>query len=309
MDLKSKIFVAGHRGLVGSAVVRQLKALGYDNLVLKNRSELDLLDAKSVEAFFADEQPEYVIDCAAKVGGLKAKIAYPAEFLYENLQLQNNIIWNAKNHGVSKFLFIGSSVVYPQNCEQPMREEHVLEGEPEAVNEAYAISKICGIKLCEYINKEYKRTFMSCLPTNIYGVNDNFDPESSHVIPSLIRRIYEAKEQSLQEVVIWGSGEGRREFLYVDDLAEAICFLMTDYDDPQFINIGTGEDFSISELAYMLKAIIGYEGRLVFDTTKPDGMPKKLLDVSRINNLGWKHKTSLEEGLHKTYEFFVNQVR
>lgn len=304
----SKIYVSGHRGLVGSAIVRQLRKQGFENLVCKTRSELDLLDAKKVEEFFDEERPDVVIDCAARVGGIKANMTYPAEFLYENLQIQNNLIWNAKKYEVSKFLFLGSSCVYPRGCEQPMKEEYLLEGKPEPTNEAYAIAKISGMKLCEYINNEHDMNFVSCMPTNIYGENDNFDLESSHVIPALLSRIHEAKEQSIPEVVIWGTGVSRREFLYVDDLAEAICFLLENFDDPQFINVGTGEDVSIAELAHLLKEIIGYEGELVFDATKPDGMPKKLLDVSRIHELGWKHKTSLEEGLKKTYQYFIDQI-
>lgn len=308
MRSDSKIYIPGHRGLLGSAVVAQLRSLGFNNLILRSRTDLDLLDSRSVDSFFQSEHPEYVIDCAAKVGGIEANVTYPAEFLFENLQIQNNLIWSSKKHEVKKFLFVGSSCVYPRDCPQPMKEDYLLDGKPETANEAYAIAKIAGLKLCEYIYKEFELNFVSCMPVNIYGPNASFEKESSHVVPALIRRFHEAKIQSLDEVVIWGTGKSRREFLYVDDLADAICFLMENFDDPQFINVGTGEDISIKELALSIKKMVGYDGKLVFDETKPDGLPKKLLDVSKINNLGWKHKTNLDEGLKKTYQYYIDQM-
>lgn len=308
MDNTAKIFVAGHRGLVGAAVVRELRRRGYTNLVLRTRHELDLMDRGAVHRFFEEEKPEYVIDAAAKVGGIKANMTYPAEFLYENLQIQNNLIWSAKECGVKKFLFLGSSCIYPRNCEQPMKEEYFMEGKPEPTNEGYAYAKIAGMKLCEYVYDEHGLDFTSCMPTNIYGENDNFNPETSHVIPSLLRRIHEAKVKNTPEVVIWGTGISRREFLHVDDLADAVVWLLENYDQKQFLNIGTGEDISIKELAEIIQKLIGYEGNLVFDATKPDGMPKKLLDVSRIHDAGWHHKIGFDEGLKRTYEWYLQNI-
>lgn len=304
MDKSAKIFVAGHRGMVGSAIVRLLEKRGYNNLVLKTRQELDLMDQKAVEKFFEEEKPEYVIDSAARVGGIKANMEHPAEFLYENLQIQNNLIWTSKNIGVKKFLFLGSSCIYPRECPQPMKEEYFMEGKPEPTNEGYAIAKIAGMKLCEYIYREHGIKFVSCMPTNIYGENDDFNPETSHVIPSLIRRMIEAQETNQPEVVIWGTGVSRREFLYVDDLADAVVWLLENYEDKEFLNVGTGEDISIKELAEIVQRLVGYEGKLVFDSTKPDGMPKKLLDVSRLRATGWKHQIAFEDGLQKTIDWF-----
>lgn len=308
MDKNAKIYVAGHRGLVGSAIVRKLSAEGYANIVTRTRQELDLTNQTAVREFFASEQPEYVIDSAAKVGGIKANMTYPAEFMYENLQIQNNLIWSAKEYGVKKFLFLGSSCIYPRDVEQPMREESFSTGAPEPTNEAYAYAKIAGMKLCEYINTEFGLDFTSCMPTNIYGENDNFDPETSHVIPSLIRRIHEAKAADSPEVVIWGTGTSRREFLHVDDLAGAVVWLIENYKDKQFLNIGTGEDISIKELAFKIKELVGYNGELVFDATKPDGMPKKLLDVSKLHNAGWHHSINLDTGLQRTYDWYLTNV-
>jgi GDP-L-fucose synthase len=308
MDKAAKIYVAGHTGLVGAATVRALKDKGYSNIVLKIRADLDLMDQEAVKKFFEHEKPEYVIDSAAKVGGIKANMTFPAEFLFENLQIQNNLIWSSKNHGVKKFLFLGSSCIYPRDCKQPMKEEYFMEGKPEPTNEAYAYAKIAGMKMCEYIYDEFNMNFTSCMPTNVYGENDNFNPETSHVIPSLIRRIHEAKINNIPEVVVWGTGNSRREFLHVDDLADAIVWLLENYDQKQFLNIGTGEDISIKELAYMLKNLIDYKGELVFDSKKPDGMPKKLLDVSKLNNTGWKYKISLEDGLKRTYKWYLNNL-
>lgn len=305
MDKGAKVYVAGHNGLVGSAVVRELEKNGYSNLLLRNRSELNLLEQDKVSEFFAKEKPEYVIDCAARVGGIKANMTYPADFLYENLQIQNNLIWSAKNSGVKKFLFLGSSCIYPRDCPQPMKEEYFMTARPEPTNEGYAYAKIAGMKLCEYIHTQYDLPFISCMPTNIYGPGDNFDPETSHVIPSLIRRMYEAKELGLQTVEIWGTGNSRREFLYVDDLANSIVWLLNNYGSKDFLNIGTGEDISIKELAETIKLLIGFKGELIFDSTKPDGMPKKLLDVSKANNAGWRYKTNFEEGLKKTVDWYL----
>ena len=291
--------------MVGSAVLKRLKGEGLSNLLLVTREELNLLNQKTVEDFFQKHRPEYVIVCAARVGGIKANMTHPAEFLYENLSIQNNIIWSAHEQGVKKLLFLGSSCIYPRECPQPMKEEYFMDGKPEHTNEGYAFAKIAGMKLCEYIYTEFDKKFISCMPTNIYGENDNFDPESSHVIPALIRRMHAAKINSAKEVVIWGSGNSRREFLHVDDLADAIYFLMQNYDRKQFLNIGTGEDISIKELAFMIKDIVGYEGELIFDTTKPDGMPKKLLNVSRLYQLGWRRAMSLSNGLKKTYKWFL----
>ena len=270
MDKNASIFVAGHNGLVGSAVVRKLKDVGYTDIVTKNRSELDLMDQIQVRDFFETQRPKYVIDAAAKVGGIKANMTFPAEFLYENLQIQNNLIWSSKESGVQKFLFLGSSCIYPRECQQPMKEEYFMQGKPEVTNEAYAYAKISGMKLCEYVYDEFDLNFISCMPTNIYGEGDNFDLESSHVIPALIRRIHEAKINEIKDVTIWGTGVSRREFLYVDDLADAIMFLMENYDEKQFLNIGTGQDVSIKELAIMIKSIVGYSGELIFDADKPD---------------------------------------
>ncbi|MEN9913150.1 MAG: hypothetical protein RLY66_558 [Candidatus Parcubacteria bacterium] len=309
MNKNSKIYVAGHTGLVGSAVVRMLLAKGYSNVLTRTRKELDLLDSRAVDTFFAQEKPEYVIDSAARVGGIKANMTYPAEFLYENLQIQNNIIWSAFKHDTKKLLFLGSSCIYPRNAPQPMKEEHLLDGKLEPTNEGYALAKISGIKLCEKISAEYNRDFISCMPTNIYGPGDNFGDDSSHVIPALIRRFHAAKLAGDKEVVIWGSGISRREFLYVDDLAEAIVWLMDNYNQKDFLNVGTGEDVSIKELATSIKDLVGFEGKLVFDVSKPDGMPKKLLDVSKLADLGWKSTTKLDDGLKKSYEWYLESLR
>ncbi len=308
MDKAAKIFVAGHRGLVGAAIVRRLQSEDYTNLVLRTRQELDLMDQGAVKVFFETEKPEYVIDSAAKVGGIKANMTYPAEFLYENLQIQNNLIWSAKEVGVKKFLFLGSSCIYPRDCPQPMKEEYFMQGPPEPTNQGYAYAKITGMKMCEYIYEEHGLNFTSCMPTNIYGENDNFDPESSHVIPALIRRFHEAKVNNTPEIVIWGTGVSRREFLHVDDLADSVVFLLENYTDKQFLNVGTGEDISIKELAETIQKLVGYEGKLVFDATKPDGMPKKLLDVTKLHEAGWHHKIGFEEGLKRTYDWYLENI-
>jgi len=293
--------------MVGSSVVRTLGNHGFDHIITRSRQALDLLDQRSVREFFSIEGPEYVIVSAARVGGIKANITYPADFIYENLQIQNNLLWTAHLYGVKKLLFLGSSCIYPRDCLQPMKEEYFMDGKVEPTNEGYAIAKIAGIKLCEKIHEQFGQCFISCMPTNIYGEGDNFDLESSHVIPALMRRMHEARQTSMPEVVIWGSGSSRREFLYVDDLARAVVWLMEHYDDKNFVNVGTGEDISIKELAHKIKEIVGYRGELVFDTSKPDGMPRKLLDVGRLSNLGWHHTIDLWRGLERTYEFYRKQ--
>lgn len=308
MDINDKIYIAGHRGLVGSAIVKAFEAKGYKNLLLKTKAELDLTDSVAVGEFFADHQPDCVILAAARVGGIKANMTYPAEFLYENLQIQNNVIWSAMKFNVKKLLFLGSSCIYPRNAPQPMKEEFFFEGKPEPTNEAYAIAKIAGMKLSEYIYSEYDMKFISCMPTNIYGEGDSFDFEKSHVIPALIRRMHQAKINNDPEVIIWGSGKSRREFLHRDDLADAIFWLMLNYNDKDFVNVGTGTDISIKELAKLIQSIVKYEGKLVFDTSKPDGMPKKLLDVSKLHGLGWHHSIQLEDGLKSTYKWFLENT-
>lgn len=305
MEKNSKIYVAGHRGLVGSAIIRNLEAKGFNNLILKTHQELDLLDAKAVADFFASEKPEYVFLAAAKVGGIHANNTYPADFIFQNLQVQNNVIHNAYLNGTKKLIFLGSSCIYPRNCPQPIKEEYLLTGPLEKTNEAYAVAKIAGIKMCQSYNKQYGTKFISVMPTNLYGINDNFDLESSHVLPALLRKFHDAKISSAKEVVMWGTGSPMREFLYVDDMADACVHLMNTYEDSEIVNIGTGEDVTIKELAILIKKIVGFEGEIINDTTKPDGTPRKLLDVSKLHNLGWKHKTSLEDGIKDTYEWFL----
>ncbi len=307
MDKHSRIYVAGHRGMVGSAIVRRLQQLGYTQLILRTRQELDLLDQAAVRQFFRIEQPEYVFVAAAKVGGILANNTYRAQFIYENLQIQNNIIHSAYESGVKKLLFLGSSCIYPKFAPQPMKEEHLLTGPLEPTNEPYAIAKIAGIKMCEAYWDQYGCRFISAMPTNLYGPNDNFDLETSHVLPALIRKFHEAKVHGKPYVEVWGTGKPRREFLHVDDLADACVFLMNHYEEKQFVNVGVGEDISIKELAELIRDIVGYSGELRWDTSKPDGTPRKLLDVSRMEALGWKAKISLEEGIRMTYEWFVNQ--
>lgn len=308
MEKTSKIYVAGHRGMVGSAIVRKLRNEGYDNLVLKTRQELDLISQSAVKKFFMEEKPEYVIDAAARVGGIVANSTYIADFLYENLQIQDNLIWFSHKYGVKKFLFLGSSCIYPRESPQPIKEEYFLQGRFEPTNEGYAVAKVAGMKLCEKIFEQYGKIFISCMPTNLYGENDNFDPVFSHVIPGIMSRIYEAKMNNLPDVTIWGTGNARREFLFVNDFADAVLWLMLNYSDKQFLNVGTGEDISIRELAEKIKEILGYNGKLVFDASKPDGMPRKLLDVSRLNALGWKHKTTFDEGIRKMYQYYIGTL-
>ncbi len=308
MEKKSKIYIAGHRGLVGSAIVRNLQAQGYRNLILKTHQELDLLDTDVVADFFKTEKPEYVFLAAAKVGGILANDTYPADFIYQNLQIQNNIIYNAYKTGVKKLLFLGSSCIYPRDCPQPIKEEYLLTGLLEKTNEAYAIAKIAGIKMCQSFNQQYGTNFISVMPTNLYGPNDNFDLKSSHVLPALIRKFRDAKIEDRQEVVMWGTGSPKREFLHVDDLADACVFLMNNYSKSEIVNIGTGEDISIKELAEMIKEIVDFKGTITEDITKPDGTPKKLLDVSKLNSLGWKHSILLKDGITRTYDWFLKNM-
>lgn len=305
MNKQAKIYIAGHGGLVGSAIVHKLHDEGYRNLLLRKRSELDLSSQQAVRDFFSSERPEYVIDSAAKVGGIGDNIAHPAEYLYENLQIQNNLFWSAKEANVKKFIFLGSSCIYPTDSPQPIREESFMKGDPGHATEAYAHAKIAGIKLCEYIYDEYHMSFISCAPTNIYGEGSSFDPNTAHVIPSLIHRIHQAKKNNIPTVTVWGTGKSRREFLYVDDLADAVVWLMNHYDSKQFLNVGTGEDISIKDLAIMVKKLIGYSGDILFDSSKPDGATRRQLDVSRLHTAGWHHKTNLNEGLSRTYEWYL----
>lgn len=305
MNKESKIYVAGHRGLVGSAIVRTLRANGYNNLLLKTSKELDLRKQAEVEAFFAQESPDYVFLSAAKVGGINANNIYRAEFLYDNLMIEANIIHSAYLHKVKKLLFLGSSCIYPKLCPQPMKEDYLLTGFLEPTNEPYAIAKITGIKLCENYCRQYGVNFISAMPTNLYGPQDNFDLANSHVLPALIRKFHEAKISNSKHVEVWGTGSALREFLYADDLAKALIFLMENYHDIEFINVGTGEEVAIKELALIIKAVVGYEGELKFDTSKPDGTPRKLLDTSKLHSLGWQAETSLKEGIEVTYKWFL----
>ena len=307
MTRSKKVYIAGHRGLVGSAIKREFEKLGYKNLVYRTHSELDLTNSKAVEEFFETEKPDWVVLAAAKVGGILGNNTYPVEFMLENLKIQNNIIENAYKNNVKKLLFLGSSCIYPKNTPQPMKEEHLLSDYLEKTNEGYALAKICGIKLCNYYNREYGTNYMSVMPCNLYGIGDNYHPQNAHVIPMLIRRFYEAKQQGLKEVAVWGTGTPRREFLFADDLAEAVVFLMENKDAKdigEFINIGSGFDMPISEIAQLIKETVGYEGELVYDKSKPDGTMLKLMDISKIKSLGWSPKISLKEGLKIAYEDF-----
>ncbi len=306
MNKNSKIFIAGHRGLVGSAITRALKKAGYTNLILKTRKELDLLNQADVENFFKTENPKYIFLAAAKVGGIMANKNYPADFIYENLTIQNNIISNAHKYLVKKLVFLGSSCIYPKLCEQPIKEEYLLNGPLEPSNQAYAIAKIAGITMCQSYNKQYNTNFISLMPTNLYGPNDNFDLENSHVLPAIIRKFHVAKIKNNPDITLWGSGSVMREFLHVDDLANASLFLMKNYNESSIVNIGTGEDLTIKELAEKIKSVVGYDGIIKWDTTKPDGTPRKLLNVDKLHNLGWKHEIDIENGISSTYEWFKN---
>lgn len=307
MEIQSKIYVAGHRGMVGSAVYRELQKKGFNNIVTRTSAELDLRNQQAVADFFNLEKPEYVFLCAAKVGGIVANNTYRAEFLYDNLSIQNNIIHSSFVNDVKKLMFFGSSCIYPKLAPQPLKEEYLLTGVLESTNEPYAIAKIAGIKLCEAYRDQYECNYISVMPTNLYGVNDNYHPQNSHVLPALIRKFHEAKAGNAPQVEIWGTGSPLREFLFADDLAEAALFLMLNYDGKQFVNIGSGTDLSIKDLALLIKDIVGYQGALVFNTDKPDGTPRKLMDVSYLHSLGWKHKVQLEEGIKIAYQDFLSK--
>ncbi len=308
MDKNSKIYVAGHRGLVGSAIVRELTAQGYGNLILRTREELDLLDQRAVADFFNLEKPDYVFLAAAKVGGIMANKEHKAEFIYENLQIELNIVHNAWRSGVKKLLFLGSSCIYPKQAQQPIKEEYLLTGPLEETNDAYAMAKIAGIKMCQSYREQYKSDFIAVMPTNLYGPGDNFNLTSSHVLPAMIRKFHEAKITHQTSVTLWGDGTPYREFLYVDDLANACVYLMNNYSESEIVNIGTGQDLTIKDLADKIKNIVGFSGEIVWDSSKPNGTPKKLLDVSRLSNLGWLAKTDLNQGVSLAYDWYLNNA-
>lgn len=307
LEKNAKIYIAGHRGMVGSAIYRKLQKEGFTNLIYRSSAELDLRNQQAVATFFEEEKPEYVFLAAAKVGGIVANNTYRADFLYENLAIQNNIIHQAYLNGVKKLMFLGSSCIYPKLAPQPLKEEYLLTGSLEETNEPYAIAKIAGIKMCDAYRAQYGCNFISVMPTNLYGYNDNYHPQNSHVLPALIRRFDEAKKANAKEVVIWGSGSPMREFLFADDLADACFFLMQTYDKPNLINIGTGQDLTIKDLALTIKDVVGFKGDLTFDSSKPDGTPRKLMDVSKLHALGWKHKVSLKEGLELAYQDYLSK--
>ncbi|HNZ26646.1 MAG TPA: GDP-L-fucose synthase [Spirochaetota bacterium] len=309
MDLNSKIFVAGHRGLVGSSIVRKLQRDGYKKIITRTREEVNLLDFSSVRNFFEKERPEYAFLAAAKVGGILANSSQKGDFIYQNLQIQNNVIHNAYLSGVKKLLFLGSSCIYPKNCPQPIKEEYLLSGYLEETNDAYAIAKIAGLVMCRSYNNQYKTNFISAMPTNLYGYNDNFNLQTSHVLPALMKKFHDAKIYDQKAVTVWGTGAPLREFLFVEDLAEALVFLMNNYNEDTHINVGTGRDISIKDLAYLIKDIVGFKGEVVFDPTKPDGTPRKLLDVSKLEKAGWKAQTSLEDGIKATYQWFLDNQK
>ncbi len=308
MDKSSKIYIAGHRGMVGSAIYRKLQKEGFTNFVTRTSDTLDLRNQQQVTDFFEHEKPEYVFLAAAKVGGIIANNTYRAEFLYDNLQIQNNVIHNSYLNGVKKLMFLGSSCIYPKLAPQPLKEEYLLTGLLEPTNEPYAIAKIAGIKMCDAYRAQYGCNYISVMPTNLYGINDNYHPQNSHVLPALIRRFHEAKEQNIPLVTIWGTGSPKREFLFADDLAEACYYLMQNYNEEGLVNIGTGEDISIKELALLVKKIIGYSGEINFDTSKPDGTPRKLMDVTKLHSKGWKHTVELEDGIKLAYQDFLNHL-
>jgi len=305
MNKSDKIYVAGHRGLVGSAILRRLTAAGYTHLLTRSREELDLLDQMQVRRFFETERPGYVFLAAAKVGGIHANATYPADFIRDNLLIETNVIDAAYRSGVKKLQFLGSSCIYPKLAPQPLKEDYLLTGPLEPSNEWYAVAKIAGIKLCQAYRRQYGFNAVSLMPTNLYGPGDNFELQNSHVLPALIRKFHEAKTTGSSEVVVWGTGTPRREFLHVDDLADAAMFLMERYDSEEIVNVGVGEDVTVRELAGLIKEVVGYEGKIVFDSSKPDGTPRKLLDVGRLNALGWRARISLEEGVQATYEWFL----
>lgn len=308
MEFNSKIYVAGHNGMVGSAIIRNLRRRGYINIVGKDFKELDLRRQVDVETFFAEEKLDYVILAAAKVGGIHANSTFPAEFIYENLMIEANVIHAAHQYKVKKLLFLGSSCIYPKMCPQPIKEEYLLTGPLEPTNEAYAIAKISGIELCKFYRRQYGDDFISAMPTNLYGINDNFDLQNSHVLPALIRKFHEAKLAGEAEVIMWGTGTPKREFLYVDDLADALTHLLLNYSEESHVNVGTGEDVEIRELAELVKEVIGYEGKVVNDIVKPDGTPRKLLNVDLLHSTGWKHKVELKEGIKVVYQWYLNTL-
>jgi GDP-L-fucose synthase len=306
MEKNSKIFVAGHNGLVGSAIVRKLRSEGYNNLILRSRNELDLRDQRGVRNFFSTEKPEYVFLAAAKVGGIIANAQAPADFTYDNLAIQTNVIDSAYRNGVNKLLFLGSACIYPKITSQPIKEEYLLEGKLEPTNEGYALAKIVGLKLCEYYKQQYGFNAISLMPVNLYGPNDNFDPTKSHVIPGMIRKFYDAKKNGLASVSCWGDGSPTREFLHSDDLADACLFMMNSYNDTQFVNVGSDNEITIKALSEMIKKEIGFEGEIIWDTTYPNGQPLRKLDYTLMDNLGWKSKVSFEEGLRTTVKWFMD---
>ena len=308
MNKKSKIYVAGHRGLVGSAIVRKLKEKGYENIIGRTHGELELTDQKAVQDFFKHERPEVVVLAAAMVGGINANNTKPADFAYSNMQIQCNVIKCCHDYEVEKLLFLGSTCIYPKLAKQPMREDELLTGKLEETNEAYAIAKISGLEMCKYFKRQYGDNFISCMPTNLYGPNDNFDLSSSHVLPAMIRKFHDAKVNNMPTVELWGTGSPLREFLYSDDMADACIFLLENYNDEMHVNIGTGEEVSIKELAHRIQETIGYKGDIVWNTSMPDGTPRKLVDVTKLHNLGWKHQTSLGEGLKKAYEWYLTNT-
>lgn len=309
MNKNSKIYVAGHRGLVGSAIVRNLKEKGFNNIICRTHKELDLTNQEAVRKFFELERPEYVFLAAAKVGGINANNIYPADFIYENLMIQNNVIKAAHDFKVTKLLFLGSTCIYPKMAPQPIKEDYLLTGALEETNEAYAVAKIAGLEMCKFFKRQYGDNFISCMPTNLYGPNDNFDLQSSHVMPALIRKFHEAKINNSETVEVWGTGTPLREFLYVDDMADACVFLMENYNGEQHVNIGTGVEVSIRELAETIKDVVGFNGELVFNTNMPDGTPRKLTTVEKLNELGWKHKVELREGIELAYKWFLENYK
>ncbi|MDM0973050.1 GDP-L-fucose synthase [Clostridium perfringens] len=309
MNKNSKIYVAGHRGLVGSAIVRNLEEKGFNNIICRTHKELDLTNQNEVRKFFEEERPEYVFLAAAKVGGIHANNTYPADFIYENLMIQNNVIKAAHDFEVKKLLFLGSTCIYPKMAPQPIKEDYLLTGSLEETNEAYAVAKIAGLEMCKFFKRQYGDNFISCMPTNLYGPNDNFDLKNSHVLPALIRKFHEAKVNNSEVVEVWGTGKPLREFLYVDDMADACVFLMENYDGEQHVNIGTGVEVSIRELAETVKEVVGFAGELVFNTDMPDGTPRKLTTVDKLNGLGWKHKVDLNNGIKMAYEWFLENYK
>lgn len=309
MEKNSKIYVAGHRGLVGSAIIRNFKKKGYTNIICRTHSELDLTNQSAVRIFFEKEKPEYVFLAAAHVGGINANNNYPADFIYINMEIQNNVIKAAHDFKVKKLLFLGSSCIYPKMCPQPIKEEYLLSGYLEPTNEAYALAKISGLKMCQFFKRQYGDNFISCMPTNLYGPNDNFDLETSHVMPALIRKFHEAKVNNSSFVEVWGTGKPLREFLYVDDMADGCVYLMENYDGEEHVNIGTGKEVTIGELASMIKEVVGFEGELRFNSSKPDGTPRKLLDISKLEGLGWKYSVELRNGIEESYKWFNKKYK